>query len=112
MSSYRAEPAGTVVIATLASFIALVVTIGLAFSSARATSPLTQQRGAGAPAPVLPGPAARESNRQMDDYDRELNRLRNDAKAAETNAASAAAERRRNLFPQINEDFQRIQVIH
>jgi hypothetical protein len=40
----------------------------------------------------------------MDDYDRTLNRMKNDAKAA--------SERRRNLFPQINEDFQRIQVIH
>lgn len=51
-----------------------------------------------------PGPAARENNRSMDDYDRTINRMKNDAKA--TN------ERRRNLFPQINEDFQRIQVIH
>jgi hypothetical protein len=40
----------------------------------------------------------------MDDYDRAINRMKNDAKAAN--------ERRRNLFPQINEDFQRIQVIH
>lgn len=52
----------------------------------------------------LPGPAARENNRSMDDYDRTINRMKNDAKAAN--------ERRRNLFPQINEDFQRIQVIH
>jgi hypothetical protein len=44
-----------------------------------------------------PGPAARENNRSMDDYDRTINRMKNDAKA--TN------ERRRNLFPQINEDF-------
>ena len=51
-----------------------------------------------------PGPAARESNRSMDEYDRTINRMKNDAKAA--------SERRRNLFPQINEDFQRIQVIH
>jgi hypothetical protein len=51
-----------------------------------------------------PGPAARENNRAMDDYDRTLNRMKNDAKAA--------SERRRNLFPQINEDFQRIQAIH
>jgi hypothetical protein len=51
-----------------------------------------------------PGPAARENNRSMDEYDRTLNRMKNDAKAA--------TERRRNLFPQINEDFQRIQVIH
>lgn len=52
----------------------------------------------------FPGPEAREGNRAMDDYDRTLNRMKNDAKAA--------SERRRNLFPQINEDFQRIQVIH
>ena len=52
----------------------------------------------------FPGPAAREGNRSMDEYDRTLNRMKNDAKAA--------IERRRNLFPQINEDFQRIQVIH
>ena len=51
-----------------------------------------------------PGPTAREGNRSMDDYDRTLNRMKNDARAA--------TERRRNLFPQINEDFQRIQVIH
>jgi hypothetical protein len=52
----------------------------------------------------LPGPSVREGNRAMDDYDRTLNRMRNDARAA--------SERRRSLFPQINEDFQRIQVIH
>jgi hypothetical protein len=40
----------------------------------------------------------------MDEYDRTLNRMKNDARAA--------GERRRNLFPQINEDFQRLQVIH
>jgi len=51
-----------------------------------------------------PGPEARENNRSMDEYDRTLNRMKNDAKAA--------TERRRSLFPQINEDFQRIQVIH
>lgn len=51
-----------------------------------------------------PGPAARERNRAMDEYDRTLNRMKNDARAA--------SERRRSLFPQINEDFQRIQVIH
>ena len=51
-----------------------------------------------------PGPVAREGNRAMDEYDRTLNRMKNDAKAV--------SERRRNLFPQINEDFQRIQVIH
>jgi hypothetical protein len=51
-----------------------------------------------------PGPTMREGNRAMDDYDRTINRMRNDAKAA--------SERRRSLFPQINEDFQRIQVVH
>ena len=57
-----------------------------------------------APSPNLQGPAVRERNRAMDDYDRTLNRMKNDARANN--------ERRRNLFPQINEDFQRIQVIH
>ena len=52
----------------------------------------------------LPGPDIREGNRSMDDYDRAISRMKNDAKAAN--------ERRRNLFPQINADFQRIQVIH
>lgn len=52
----------------------------------------------------LPGPSAREGNRAMDEYDRTLNRMKNDARAAR--------ERRRSLFPQINEDFQRIQIIH
>jgi len=51
-----------------------------------------------------PGQAAREGNRAMDEYDRTLNRMKNDAKAR--------SERRRSLFPQINDDFQRIQVIH
>jgi hypothetical protein len=51
-----------------------------------------------------PGPEARENNRSMDEYDRTLNRMKNDAKAA--------SERRRSLFPQINEDFQQLQVIH
>ena len=56
------------------------------------------------PSSTMPGPGIREGNRAMDEYDRTLNRMKNDAKAAN--------ERRRNLFPQINEDFQRIQVIH
>lgn len=54
--------------------------------------------------PISPSQTVRERNRAMDDYDRTLNRMKNDAKAAN--------ERRRSLFPQINEDFQRIQVIH
>ena len=49
-------------------------------------------------------PAAREDNRTLDEYDRTINRMKNDAKVSR--------ERRLNLFPQINEDFQRIQVIH
>lgn len=52
----------------------------------------------------LPGPSTREGNRAMDEYDRTLNRMKNDAKATR--------QRRRSLFPQINEDFQRIQIIH
>lgn len=56
------------------------------------------------PSTALPGPATREGNRAMDEYDRTINRMKNDAKAA--------VERRRNLFPLINDDFQRIQVIH
>lgn len=55
---------------------------------------------------IPPGPSIRERNRTMDEYDRTLNRMRNDAKAR------AVRDRRRNLFPQIDEDFQRIQVIH
>lgn len=46
----------------------------------------------------------REGHRAMDDYDRDINRMKNDA--------AAARERRRSLFPQINDDFQRVQVIH
>src|SRR5215203_5192068 len=52
----------------------------------------------------FPGPAQRERNRAMDEHDRAINRMKNDAKNVN--------ERRKNLFPQINEDFQRIQVIH
>ena len=51
-----------------------------------------------------PGTAARDGHRAMDDYDRDINRMKNDARAAR--------ERRQSLFPQINEDFQRVQVIH
>jgi len=68
----------------------------LAFKSAQA------QQGGGTPA--MPGTAIRERNRQMDEYDKELERLRN--------SRTAPSEHRKNLFPQINEDFQRIQVIH
>ena len=54
--------------------------------------------------PNLAGQGVRERNRAMDDHDRTINRMKNDAKAVN--------EKRRNLFPQINDDFQRIQVIH
>lgn len=59
----------------------------------------SQSRG-----PSLSSQSIRDRNRAMDDYDRTINRMKNDARAA--------TARRRNLFPQINEDFQRIQVIH
>jgi hypothetical protein len=52
----------------------------------------------------IPGTATRDGNRAMDDYDRTINRMKNDARAAN--------ERRRNLFPQINEDFRGIQELH
>jgi len=76
--------------------LSIIVLLGLSSSADVARS---QSRSS-----TLPGPAIREGNRAMDDYDRTLNRMKNDAKAA--------SERRRNLFPQINEDFQRLQVIH
>lgn len=50
------------------------------------------------------GASIRERQRAMDDYDRDINRMKNDA--------AATRERRRSLFPQINDDFQRMQVIH
>lgn len=53
---------------------------------------------------LFPGQTVRERNRAMDEYDRTINRMKNDSKVAR--------ERRKSLFPQINEDFQRIQVIH
>ena len=53
---------------------------------------------------LRPGGGLRDRNRAMDEHDREINRMKNDAKAVH--------ERRKNLFPQINEDFQRIQIIH
>jgi hypothetical protein len=55
-------------------------------------------------APNPPGAAVREGHRAMDDYDRDINRMKNDARATR--------ERRQNMFPQINDDFQRVQVIH
>ena len=53
---------------------------------------------------TAPGAAVREGHRAMDDYDRDINRMKNDARADR--------ERRQSLFPQINDDFQRVQVIH
>lgn len=50
------------------------------------------------------GTAVRDGRRAMDDYDRDINRMKNDARAVR--------ERRQSLFPQINDDFQRIQVVH
>src|SRR6266567_4316681 len=85
------HPGGVVLFLTL---------VGLGLTSAGTI--VAQQTG---PAPAaMPGAAIRERSRQMDEYDREIDRLRNDAKAPN--------ERRKNLFPQINEDFQKIQVIH
>src|SRR5262245_16456888 len=63
-----------------------------------------QSRGGAPGGSGYPGPAARENNRSMDEYDRTINRMKNDAKAVK--------ERRLNLFPKINEDFQHIQMIH
>jgi hypothetical protein len=55
-------------------------------------------------AQTIPGQSVRERQRAMDEHDRTINRMKNDARAYR--------ERRRSLFPQINEDFQRLQVIH
>jgi hypothetical protein len=74
-------------------------TLLLSLLLAGAAEVKSQPRG-----PSLPSQTVRERNRTMDEYDRTINRMKNDARAA--------SERRRNLFPQINEDFQRIQVIH
>ena len=66
---------------------------------------LTLLSFASAAQPQTPsGAAVREGHRAMDDYDRDINRMKNDA--------AAAREQRRSLFPQINDDFQRVQVIH
>ena len=75
----------------------LFFTLALLTVLAAPVSAQAQARG-------YPGPAARENNRSMDEYDRTINRMKNDARASN--------ERRRNLFPEINEDFQRIQVVH
>ena len=107
MSSYHTKPApGVPKFLTNLSEVhprSLVLFLTLAgFVPASAGAMVAQQTG---PAPAaMSGAAIRERNRQMDEYDREIDRLRNDAKAPN--------ERRKNLFPQINEDFQKIQVIH
>jgi hypothetical protein len=75
---------------------------GLTFISIAASA---QQRGPGAAPPIMPGSVVRERSRDSDEYDREMNRLRN-------NARLAHERRQKLLFPQINEDFMRIQVIH
>lgn len=81
-------------IKVLQGFKIILVLLGV-FGSAEIASSQTRN---------LPGPGARERNRAMDEHDRAINLMKNDARAVN--------ERRRNLFPQINEDFQRIQVIH
>jgi hypothetical protein len=78
------------VVFLLFAFLCILVSTNVTRPQTRGTAP--------------PGLAIRENNRSMDDNDRAINRMKNDARAA--------TERRRSLFPQINEDFQRIQVIH
>jgi hypothetical protein len=68
-----------------------------------ATNTSIAAQGSG-PAGGAPKVTFRERNRSMDDYDRDLDRL----KIAEF----ISAARQRNLLVQINEDFQRIKVIH
>jgi hypothetical protein len=74
--------------------------VGFALTS---SSPVMAQKG-GAPSAVIPEIAIRQPNRQMDDYDRELDRFKA--------AAMLAAGRRRSLLARIKEDFERIQAIH
>jgi hypothetical protein len=97
MSNWRTEVLQGLKITNCSTVVFLLLVLLSILSSAEVAR--SQPRGSN-----LPGPGIREGNRAMDDYDRTINRMKNDAKA--TN------ERRRNLFPQINEDFQRIQVIH
>ena len=82
----------------------LLLLFALLCMLSNAQSARSQQTSTPTTSSNYPGPAVREGNRAMDDYDRTINRMKNDAKAAN--------ERRRSLFPQINEDFQRIQVAH
>ena len=83
-------PKCSTVLFLLPAFITILISANLALSQSSTAN--------------MSGPAIREGNRAMDDYDRAINRMKNDARAAK--------ERRQSLFPQINEDFQRIQVIH
>lgn len=95
MINWRIEVPGFITNCSIVVYLALVLLSVLASAQIAAS----QTRPS-----ILPGPAAREGNRAMDDYDRTINRMKNDAKAVN--------ERRRNLFPQINEDFRQIQMIH
>ena len=92
MRNWRSKVLQGFKIATRPSFILLFLVL---------LSVLTFGSEAGA---QVRSPSIRERNRAMDDHDRAINLMKNDAKRIN--------ERRRNLFPQINEDFQRIQVIH
>jgi hypothetical protein len=68
-----------------------------------AASPIMAQRG-GSVSAVTPEIAIRQRSRTMDDYDRELDRVKA--------AAMLSAGRRRILLALIKEDFERIQAIH
>ena len=74
--------------------------VGLTLTSG---SPIMAQRGGSASA-VTPEVANRQRSRPMDDYDRELDRIKA--------AAMMSAGRRRSLLTSIKEDFESIQAIH
>jgi len=86
-------------ICKLPGLVFAILFVCLALTSA---SPIMAQRGGAAAA--IPDIAVRQRNRQMDDYDRELDRIKT--------AAMLAAGRRRSLLALIKEDFERIQAIH
>jgi hypothetical protein len=67
-------------------------------------SPNMAQKQGGAASASMPEITIRQRNRQMEDYDRELDRFKA--------AAMISAGRRRSLLRQIKEDFERIQAIH
>lgn len=81
---------------------ALIMGISIAIVQTISSSTMAQQRGAASG--VLPRTIVRERSRSMDEYDRELDRL----KVAEL----VSSARRRSLLRQINEDFHGIQVVH